>query len=140
MTTDAHTQLLTAREGQASAQPLDGSDAQAAPHGTYTAPPQSGQHPAEQRPTPGPNSYGFAVASFVLGIASIVSGWTLISPIVGVVLGAIALRRNTAERTLALWGVWLNVAILAFALIGIVVLIGLASLGLLGGALAAFSA
>lgn len=66
----------------------------------------------------------FAITSFVLGIASIVSGWTLIAPIVGLVFGVLALRRRTTERTLALWGVWLNVAMLALtALVVIVMLI-----------------
>ena len=55
----------------------------------------------------------FAITSFVLGIASIVSSWTFIAPIAGLVLGILALRRNTSERTLALWGVWMNAIMLA---------------------------
>lgn len=88
-------------------------------------------------PIPGRNSYGFAIASFVIGIASIISGWTIVAPVVGVVLGAIALRRNTKERTLALWGVWLNGVILGLAALGIVLLLGLASFGLFAGAFVA---
>ncbi|MFC5338874.1 DUF4190 domain-containing protein [Leucobacter denitrificans] len=76
----------------------------------------------------------FAVTSFVLGIASIVAGWTFVAPIVGLIFGIISLRRRTAERTLALWGVWLNAAMLALSvLIGIVV-VGIFMLSVLGGA------
>ncbi|MBP6685331.1 MAG: hypothetical protein KA158_07895 [Leucobacter sp.] len=78
------------------------------------------------------------MASFVIGIASIIGGWTLIAPAVGLVLGILALRRNTTERTLALWGVWLNGVILAFAAIGIVIVIALASFGMLAGTMASF--
>ncbi|MFV0433327.1 MAG: DUF4190 domain-containing protein [Leucobacter sp.] len=62
----------------------------------------------------------FALTSFVLGIASIVAGWTFFAPIVGLVLGAVALRRGTSERTLALWGVWLNGALLALSVLAAV--------------------
>ncbi|MGO2141254.1 MAG: DUF4190 domain-containing protein [Leucobacter sp.] len=102
-----------------------------APQGHYGVPPQAPQFavPASMNPAPGKNAYGFSVASFVIGIASILSAWTFVAPIVGLVLGILALRRNTTERTLALWGVWLNGAMLAFAAIGLVLFIGLASFG-----------
>lgn len=102
-----------------------------APQGHYGVPPQTPQFavPASMNLAPGKNAYGFSVASFVIGIASILSAWTFVAPIVGLVLGILALRRNTTERTLALWGVWLNGAMLAFAAIGLVLFIGLASFG-----------
>lgn len=102
-----------------------------APQGQYGVPPQAPQYavPASMNPAPGKNAYGFSVASFVIGIASILSAWTFVAPIVGLVLGILALRRNTTERTLALWGVWLNGAMLAFAAIGLVLFIGLVSFG-----------
>jgi uncharacterized membrane protein len=53
----------------------------------------------------------------VLGITSIVLGWSFVAPIVGLVLGLVALNNKTSERTLALWGAWLNGAILAVAVI-----------------------
>lgn len=99
-------------------------------------PPQAPHYASPTEPQPGAHSYGFAIASFVIGIASIISGWTLIAPIVGLILGIIALRRYTAERTLALWGVWLNGVILAFAALGIVALIALTSFGLFAGTFA----
>ncbi len=67
------------------------------------------------------HSRAFTITSFVLGIASVVSGWTFFAPITGLVFGILALRRNTRDRTLALWGVWLNAAMLAlWALAGII--------------------
>ncbi|MBC9954485.1 DUF4190 domain-containing protein [Leucobacter sp. cx-42] len=75
----------------------------------------------------------FAIASFVVGIASIVSGWTIVAPIVGLILGVLALRRDTKERTLALWGVWMNAAILSLVAIMLVFGIGLLVFGLVAG-------
>ncbi|MGW9020443.1 DUF4190 domain-containing protein [Leucobacter chromiiresistens] len=59
------------------------------------------------------HSRAFSITSFVLGIASVVSGWTFFAPITGLVFGVLALRRNTRDRALALWGVWLNAIMLA---------------------------
>ena len=78
-----------------------------------------------------PQGSAFAITSFVLGIASIVSGWTFFAPIAGLILGILALRRGTTERTLALWGVWLNGVMLALSLIGIVVFGALVGAGIL---------
>ncbi|RGE16873.1 DUF4190 domain-containing protein [Leucobacter sp. wl10] len=74
-------------------------------------------------------SRGFAITSFVLGVASVVSGWTFIAPITGLILGVIALRRGTSERSLALWGVWLNGIMLALAALAAVVMLSLIFLG-----------
>ena len=87
--------------------------------GAVTSAPQTPAQP--QAPAKTPQGSAFAITSFVLGLASIVSGWTFFAPIVGLVLGILALRRGTSERTLALWGVWLNGVILALSLIGVVV-------------------
>ncbi|MBP1325926.1 hypothetical protein JOF28_001158 [Leucobacter exalbidus] len=67
---------------------------------------------------------GLAITSFVLGLASVVSGWTFVVPVLGLVLGLVSLRRKTTERTLALWGVWLNIAMLAFS-VGIIIILAL---------------
>lgn len=75
-------------------------------------------------------SRGFAITSFVLGIASVVSGWTLIAPITGLIFGIIALRRRTSDRTLALWGVWLNGVMLAFTALMALVVLALVAFGL----------
>ena len=140
MTTDAHTEQLTDGVAQVAppAPPQNGAPQNGAPQ--YGAPQYAPQAPAQAptQPLPGEHSYGFAIASFVIGIASIIGGWTLIAPAVGLVLGIPALRRHTTERTLALWGVWLNGVILAFAAIGIVLLVGLASFGMLAGTFASF--
>jgi hypothetical protein len=73
----------------------------------------------------------FSIASFVLGIASIVFGWTLVAPVTGLILGVIALRRGTSERALATWGVCLNGAMLALAALAIIALVILLGFGLL---------
>ena len=101
--------------------------------GTQPQPPHATPVYSEPQPQPGQHAYAFAIASFVLGIASIVAGWTFIAPIVGIVLGTIALRRNTSERTLALWGVWLNAAMLVFTGLAIVLGFGVATFGLFAG-------
>lgn len=107
-----------------------------APGTIAAAPPLPGQPQAAAQPQPQPpaqTSQGsaFAITSFVLGIASIVSGWTFFAPIAGLILGILALRRGTTERTLALWGVWLNGVMLALSLIGIVVFGALLGAGML---------
>lgn len=106
------------------------------PAGAYAAgsgAPGTGAPALDPKADGGRNSYGFAVASFVLGIASIVSGWTIVAPVAGLVLGILALKRKTPERTLALWGVWLNGIILGFAVLGILLIIGALTLGLATG-------
>lgn len=74
---------------------------------------------------------GFTITSFVLGIASVVSGWTFFAPIAGLIFGIVALRRGTPDRTLALWGVWLNAAMLALWAIAAVIMIALFGFGAL---------
>lgn len=92
-------------------------------------PAQPAQYPgAAPAPAGGLRSdSAFAITSFVLGIASIVSSWTFVAPIIGLVFGILALRRRTAERTLALWGVWLNgvmLAITALVALGAIAVMG----------------
>lgn len=92
------------------------------PAGTGGYSPAAGQ--AQQphlAPRPAADDRGrtFAITSFVLGILSVVSGWTFIAPIIGLVLGVLALRRNTSERTLALWGVWTSGVMLALSVIAV---------------------
>ncbi|RDV43233.1 hypothetical protein DOE76_18550 [Leifsonia sp. ku-ls] len=69
-----------------------------------------------------------SVTSFVLGLASIVFGWTLVAPVAGLVLGILALRREPLGRAFALWGIVLNALMLAGVAIG--VLFALVGLGL----------
>lgn len=48
-----------------------------------------------------------------LGLASIVFSWTLLAPIVGLVVGILALSREPAGKTMATWGIVLNALMLA---------------------------
>lgn len=97
------------------------------PEGQATAyPAHSGPHtPADTDTT-----RGFAITSFVLGIASVISGWTFVVPVVGLVFGIVALRRKTTERTLALWGVWLNAGLLALSALIILAFVAVVAFGL----------
>ncbi|GAA1775728.1 hypothetical protein [Agromyces lapidis] len=84
---------------------------------------------AEARPADAPiaESRGFSIASLVLGLVSIVAGYSFVVPIVGLVLGIMALKREPAARTMAIWGIVLNAVLLAGATL---VAIGAAVFGL----------
>lgn len=84
--------------------------------------------PRGNQADPAGRTQTFTLASFILGIVSVVSGWTFVAPIVGLTLGIIALRRGTKDRALALWGVWLNGAMLAVS--AIVVLFSVLFIGM----------
>lgn len=56
---------------------------------------------------------GFAVSSLVLGLVSIVAGFTFVVPVAGLVLGILALKREPSARTMAIWGIVLNAVMLA---------------------------
>ncbi|MET4159750.1 DUF4190 domain-containing protein [Agromyces sp. PvR057] len=60
-----------------------------------------------------PDSNGFSISSLVLGIVSIFASFTFFVPVVGLVLGIMALKREPASRTMAIWGVVLNGVMLA---------------------------
>ena len=97
---------------------------------TTTSPPVTANAPtAPTTPTQHSRS-SFAIISFVLGIASFVSSWTFIAPLVGLIFGAVALRRGTSERTLALWGVWLNAIMLTLTVLAVVLFIVLGGITL----------
>ena len=73
---------------------------------------------------------GLSISSLVIGIVSIAAGWTLVAPVAGLVLGVMALRREPAGRTLAIWGIVLNGLMLAGAIVftAIALVFGLALL------------
>ncbi|MRG61408.1 hypothetical protein GE115_16245 [Agromyces sp. CFH 90414] len=73
---------------------------------------------------------GFSIASLVLGLVSILAGFTVFVPVGGLVLGIMALRREPASRTMAIWGIVLNSLMLAGAVIAVLatVVFGLAFL------------
>lgn len=56
---------------------------------------------------------GFAISSLVLGLVSIVAGFTFVVPVAGLVLGVLALKREPSARTMAIWGIVLNAVMLA---------------------------
>lgn len=58
-----------------------------------------------------------SISSLVLGIVSIFAGWTFFMPIAGLVFGILALRKEPANRTMAIWGVVLNGVLLAGSLL-----------------------
>jgi len=89
------------------------------------APDQTPAYTAEPVPA---RSSTLAVSSLVLGLVSIIAGWTFLVPIAGLVAGILALGREPQARTLAIWGIVLNAVLLAGSLL--LVLLALA-LGLL---------
>lgn len=53
-----------------------------------------------------------SIVSLVLGLASIFLGLSILVPIAGIIVGAMARKREPSGRTMALWGIWLSVATL----------------------------
>lgn len=77
------------------------------------------QHGYGQPQSPPP---GMSIASLVLGIISLVCGFTLVVPGVGLVLGILGLRREPAGRGMAIGGIVLNLlALLVWVAIALVV-------------------
>ena len=97
-----------------------------------TPPPAERTPPvAEQVPPVVPvESKAFSVASLVLGIASLAFGYTVIVPIVGLVLGILALNREPANRAMSIWGIVLSGLTIAGGLLA--VLLGVSLLVPLG--------
>ncbi|QSB23598.1 hypothetical protein [Curtobacterium sp. 24E2] len=56
---------------------------------------------------------GLGTASLVLGICSLLAGWTFIAPIVGLCLGVASRSREPLARGRAGWGIFLNLIALA---------------------------
>lgn len=66
---------------------------------------------AQTLPSGQPEAVGagsLSVASFVLGVASILAGWIFVGPVIGVILGVRALKREPQSRGLAGWGIALS--------------------------------
>jgi len=85
-------------------------------HPDQTTPPTAYQAPsAYDYPPAAPvrPSSPLALTSLVLGLVSILAGWTFVAPIVGLITGVLALGRQPYARTLALWGIVLNAVMLA---------------------------
>lgn len=73
---------------------------------------------------------GLSIASMVLGILSLFLGFTLVVPIVGLVLGVMALGKEPEGRVFALAGVWINGAILLLGFVLVVIVIVALGVGL----------
>lgn len=56
---------------------------------------------------------GLGTASLVLGICSLLAGWTFVAPIVGLCLGVASRSREPLAHGRAGWGVFLNLVALA---------------------------
>lgn len=70
--------------------------------------------------TPVDTSRAFGIASLVLGIASIAFGYTVLVPIAAIVIGAIALIRETAGRNYSVWGIVIASVSLALPVIALI--------------------
>ena len=66
---------------------------------------------------PAAETRGFSIASLVLGLVSIIASSTFVVPAIGLVLGIMALKREPASRTMAIWGIVLNAVTLAGAVL-----------------------
>lgn len=63
--------------------------------------------------TPTAPRTGLGTASLVLGICSLLAGWTFVAPVVGLCLGIASRSREPLARGRAGWGVFLNLVALA---------------------------
>lgn len=70
-----------------------------------------------------PPPRGMSVASMVLGLVSIVFGFTFVCPVVGLILGIIGIKREPAGRGMAIAGIIINAVILAGWAIAVIFII-----------------
>jgi hypothetical protein len=72
---------------------------------------------------PGPPK-GLSITSMVLGLVSIVLGFTFLVPVVGFVLGIVGIRREPAGRGMAITGLVLNgLFVIGWALVIVLVFV-----------------
>jgi hypothetical protein len=74
-------------------------------------------NPYAATPAPAAETRGFSISSLVLGLVSIIASYTFFVPAAGLVLGIMALKREPASRTMAIWGIVLNAVMLAGAVL-----------------------
>ncbi|MBG6057364.1 hypothetical protein RCH16_000556 [Cryobacterium sp. MP_M5] len=86
--------------------------------------PVSFPQPAPTGPQATAPSSPLAVSSLVLGLVSILAGWTFLAPLAGLITGILALGREPQARTMALWGIALNAVMLAGAVIVVLLALG----------------
>jgi len=68
---------------------------------------------------------GLGTASLVLGVCSLLAGWTFFAPIVGLCLGIASRSREPLARGRAGWGILLNVIALAVWIVLVALFVGL---------------
>lgn len=66
---------------------------------------------------------GLGTASLVLGICSLLAGWTFFAPVVGLCLGIASRSREPTARSRAGWGILLNLVALAVWIIALVLVV-----------------
>jgi hypothetical protein len=66
---------------------------------------------------------GLGTASLVLGVCSLLAGWTFIAPIVGLCLGIASRNREPFARGRSGWGIVLNLVALAGWILLVVLLL-----------------
>jgi hypothetical protein len=80
-----------------------------------------------ESPAPAAASAGtYGILSLVLGLVSIVTGFTFVVPIVAIVFGVMALRREPSSRSFAIWGIVLGSIMVGIPLLGGLIAIGFA--------------
>ena len=88
----------------------------------YAQPQQYGYQPAPPR--------GMSIASMVLGLVSIVLGFTFLVPLVGFVLGIIGVRKEPAGRGMAITGLVLNGLFVVGWALFVILVIGVGAAGI----------
>lgn len=78
------------------------------------SPPQPGYVQNIYAPQP---PRGLSVSSLVIGIVSFFLGFTVLIPLVGLILGIAGLRKEPAGRGMAIAGIWINAIILVAGLV-----------------------
>ncbi|MDM7892612.1 hypothetical protein [Curtobacterium caseinilyticum] len=66
---------------------------------------------------------GLGTASLVLGVCSLLAGWTFFAPVVGLCLGIASRSREPMARGRAGWGILLNLVALAVWILLVVLLV-----------------
>lgn len=74
---------------------------------------------------------GLSIASLVIGLVSILLGFTFIVPLAGLILGILGAKREPAGKGMAIAGIVINAIILAFVVLSLIVFGLLVGLGLL---------
>ncbi|GAB3254125.1 DUF4190 domain-containing protein [Arthrobacter pigmenti] len=74
----------------------------------YQGPPQPQRPPYQQVYSQQPPPRGASITSLVLGLVSILLGFTFLVPIVGFIFGVVGMRKEPAGRGMAIAGLVLN--------------------------------